>query len=139
MRYPFQCPNNVFDGIFCEHTLEHFSIDDVSKILKEIYRILKPKGTLRLSVPHLALCVERYLQEKQIETKKALASEHIRKLTQEYLHLSVWDYERLEYELTRAGFEHIECAEYGKGRDTLLIFDLKQRAHESLYVEASKK
>ncbi|MCH5314082.1 MAG: hypothetical protein J1E28_06810 [Helicobacter sp.] len=31
MRYPFQCPNNVFDGIFCEHTLEHFSIDDVSK------------------------------------------------------------------------------------------------------------
>ncbi|WP_304370720.1 class I SAM-dependent methyltransferase [uncultured Helicobacter sp.] len=138
MRYPFKCPNDVFDGVFTEHVLEHFYIDDARALLKEIYRILKPNGTLRLSVPDLGFRIQEYLKDKQNDSTKAYASEHIRKLTQEYLHLSVWDYERLYYECERIGFVDIALSQFGNGRDKNLIFDLKEREYETLYVEASK-
>ena len=138
MRYPFKCPNDVFDGVFTEHVLEHFYIDYARALLKEIYRILKPNGTLRLSVPDLGFRIQEYLKDKQNDSTKAYASEHIRKLTQEYLHLSVWDYERLYYECERIGFVDIALSQFGNGRDKNLIFDLKEREYETLYVEASK-
>lgn len=128
----------MFDGVFSEHVLEHLYIDDARALLKEIYRILKSGGTLRLSVPDLAFRVAEYLKDKQDSQKRFLASEHIRKLTQEYLHLSVWDYDRLYYELNELGFVNIEQSSFKKGRNSELLFDLEDRAYESLYVEASK-
>ena len=95
LRYPLLCPDNAFDGVFSEHVLEHLYIDEALLLLKEIFRILKPGGTLRLSVPDLDFRVKEYLADKQDVNKKNLANEHIRKLTQEWLHLSVWDYDRL--------------------------------------------
>ncbi|TLD92635.1 methyltransferase domain-containing protein [Helicobacter magdeburgensis] len=138
LRYPLLCPDNAFDGVFSEHVLEHLYIDYALSLLKEIFRILKPNGTLRLSVPDLDFRVKEYLADKQDEKKKNLANEHIRKLTQEWLHLSVWDYDRLHYELESLGFISIQRSSCGNGRDPLLLFDLKERAYESLYVEASK-
>ncbi|TLD96828.1 methyltransferase domain-containing protein [Helicobacter jaachi] len=138
LRYPLLCADNVFDGVFSEHVLEHLYIDDARALLKEIYRILKSGGTLRLSVPDLAFRVAEYLKDKQDSQKRFLASEHIRKLTQEYLHLSVWDYDRLYYELNELGFVNIEQSSFKKGRNSELLFDLEDRAYESLYVEASK-
>ena len=41
--------NNTFDIVFCSHVLEH--IEDDIKAMKEIYRILKPKGFAILQVP----------------------------------------------------------------------------------------
>lgn len=89
-------------------------------------------------MPDLDFRVKEYLADKQDANKKNLANEHIRKLTQEWLHLSVWDYDRLHYELESLGFTSIQRSSCGNGRDPLLLFDLKERAFESLYVEASK-
>ncbi|MDC1080882.1 class I SAM-dependent methyltransferase [Flavobacteriaceae bacterium] len=44
---PFE--SNTYDLILCNHVLEH--IPDDEKALKEIYRILKPRGTAILQVP----------------------------------------------------------------------------------------
>lgn len=88
LRYPLQCPHNIFDGVFSEHTLEHLYIDDAIALLRDIFRILKPNGTIRLSVPDLELHIQQYLNaKKQDSHQQALASEYIRKLTQEYLHI----------------------------------------------------
>ncbi|WP_334088891.1 class I SAM-dependent methyltransferase, partial [Helicobacter typhlonius] len=139
LRYPLQCPSHTFDGVFSEHTLEHLYIDDAIALLREIFRILKPNGTIRLSVPDLELNIQQYLNaKKQDSTQRALASEYIRKLTQEYLHLSVWDYDRLAYTLEAVGFVDIQHSSFNNGRDTLLLFDAKERSFSSLYIEASK-
>lgn len=137
MRYPFKCQNNAFDGIFTEHVLEHFYIDDAHKLLQECLRILKPNGILRISVPDLQQHIQTYCELKN--TKEAYrAAEVIRNLTQEYLHLSVWDYDRLEYELQCIGFSHIQKRSYLQGNDKSLLFDLECRSKGSLYVEARK-
>ncbi len=44
---PFE--SNTYDLILCNHVLEH--IPDDEKAIKEIYRILKPRGTAILQVP----------------------------------------------------------------------------------------
>lgn len=44
-------PDNSWDWIICNHVLEH--VDDYKQALKEIYRILKPGGTLICSFPIL--------------------------------------------------------------------------------------
>ena len=43
-----------FDAVLFMDALEHFQFADQGKVLSEIYRILKPTGTLFLAVPNLA-------------------------------------------------------------------------------------
>lgn len=43
---------NIFDVITCFEVVEHFEVKYLSHVLNEIYRILKPKGTLLLSTPN---------------------------------------------------------------------------------------
>ncbi len=44
--------DNSFDSVFCSQVLEH--VPDPHSVLGEFARILRPGGTLLLSVPHLA-------------------------------------------------------------------------------------
>ncbi|WP_082877670.1 class I SAM-dependent methyltransferase [Methylomonas koyamae] len=44
-------PDNTADLIYMCHVLEHVPREKLSKVIKEMYRILKPNGKLRISVP----------------------------------------------------------------------------------------
>lgn len=55
LKLPFQ--DNTFDVVICSEVLEH--ILDFRQVLKEIKRVLKPKGTFAVSVPNFlpeAIC-----------------------------------------------------------------------------------
>jgi predicted SAM-dependent methyltransferase len=45
--------DNAFDEVMANHFLEHFSQDEIKKIFKLVYRILKPEGIFRIVVPQL--------------------------------------------------------------------------------------
>ena len=47
LNIPF--PDNDFDAVICIHVLEH--IEDDQKAIREIYRVLKPRGHAILAVP----------------------------------------------------------------------------------------
>jgi predicted SAM-dependent methyltransferase len=46
---PFR--TGTVDLVYASHCLEHFSHRDVPRVLREWHRVLRPGGTLRLSVP----------------------------------------------------------------------------------------
>ncbi len=48
LPYPFK--ENEVDEVYMEHTLEHLEKPD--KVIEELWRIVKPKGRLIISVPH---------------------------------------------------------------------------------------
>lgn len=49
--YKLPCKNQQFDLIICSEVLEH--LQDDFKAMRELKRILKPKGKLIITVPHL--------------------------------------------------------------------------------------
>lgn len=48
--YPFATA--CADEVILSHVLEHFTFDEISMVLDEVHRILKPQGVLTISVPH---------------------------------------------------------------------------------------
>ena len=51
-KFPYTFPNNHFDEILASHILEH--LENLPKTMKELHRILKPKGKLIVKVPHFS-------------------------------------------------------------------------------------
>jgi predicted SAM-dependent methyltransferase len=153
LRYPLLIDANVFDGIFTEHTLEHLTYVEVSRLLSECFRILKPGARIRVIVPDLSIFAARYAgddeawfseweQEVLAPRGRALGSkmEALSFVTQEYGHRSAWDFDTMRGFLARAGFDQIRQCGLREGVDPRLLRDRtdRDRAMVSLYVEAIK-
>lgn len=54
--------DSSFDVAYSSHFLEHLDKDTAPRVLKEIRRILKPNGILRIVVPDLENMVNEYLR-----------------------------------------------------------------------------
>lgn len=141
LRYPINCNNDVFDGIYCGHTLEHLTLKNACNLLKEVYRILKPGCWLRINVPDLEKYIRFYLGEKVDEVfhNYSTGAEAIHDLTQEWGHLSVWDEILLTKKLQTIGFVNIKPVDFGReGTDRNLIMEQEIRKWETLVIEAQK-
>ena len=51
-------------GIFCSHILEHLSLEDCRKALRNTFYYLKPGGIFRLVVPDLEYAIREYEKDK---------------------------------------------------------------------------
>ena len=67
---PFQA--GVFDAVYSSHVLEHFPRGKGEFLVKEVFRVLKPGGAVRLVLPDLEGIVREYL--KNIENLRNEAS-----------------------------------------------------------------
>lgn len=54
--------DNQISRIYCEHGLEHLTLEEGSRLLNECYRVLQPGGALRISVPSLHVLVYNYIK-----------------------------------------------------------------------------
>jgi len=144
LRYKLNCENEVFDGIFTEHTLEHLYPDDAKKLLAELHRILKRDSILRITVPDIEKYVKFYnknyddYDSNSFKEKYKTGCSAIRNTTQNYFHCSIWDFEELKIYLEDIGFKDVVKQEFGTTQDKNLNLDSKERAWETLYVEARK-
>lgn len=55
-------PDESIDVVYSAHVLEHFDRVGANLFLSEIYRVLKPRGILRIVVPNLEEICKSYLQ-----------------------------------------------------------------------------
>jgi predicted SAM-dependent methyltransferase len=140
LRFPLNCDDNVWDGVFTEHTLEHLYPDQAQKLLQELYRTMKPGAWIRLTVPDLKKYVAYYTGDKVNEhfNLRGTGCEAIRSLTQNYFHISLYDNLLLENCLKKSGFVNIREVNFMEGVDISLLKDKEERAWETLYMEAQK-
>lgn len=61
-RWPFE--DGSFDIVYSEHMFEHILPMDGSTFLKEMYRVLKPGGVLRVTTPDLEKYLMGYVNRK---------------------------------------------------------------------------
>ena len=140
LRFSLNCDDNVWDGVFTEHTLEHLYPVQVLNLLKELNRTMKPGAWLRVTVPDLKQYIDYYCGKEVNEMflRWKTGCEAIRSLTQNYGHLSVWDSDLLSRVLTEAGFVNIKEVSFGQGTDERLLKDQEERNWETLYMECQK-
>jgi len=140
LRYPLNCEDNVWDGVFTEHTLEHLYPDQAYFLLQELYRTMRSGSRIRITVPDLSKYIDFYNGKLVDEkfSKWETGCEGIRSLTQNYFHLSLWDFRLLEKYLSTTGFINIQQFEFRQGVNPFLLVDSEGRAWETLYVEAQK-
>lgn len=130
-RCKLNCPDNYWEGVFTEHTIEHLHYGDCLKLFKELHRTMKTGAWMRICVPGL----EAVLSQPRHDTTLA---EKIYNLTQNYGHVSVWDADLMFKVLHDAGFVTMYKASYLQGKDERLVCDTESHAVESLYIEVQK-
>ena len=59
--------DNTFDVVYSSHFIEHIPIDSVNLFLKDVYRIMKPGGLLRIVTPDLEFLNNEY--KKNLDLK----------------------------------------------------------------------
>src|SRR5271167_525345 len=70
---PFPFFDEVFTAVFCEHTIEHISKSDASRMIREVFRILKPGGLFRIVTPSLENFCRLMLQSDSASAQQYLA------------------------------------------------------------------
>ena len=140
LRYRLPYNENIFKGIFLEHTLEHLHPFDAIFLMSEIKRILKPSGIVRITVPDLDIYIDEFNKKERSEKFSNFINgcEIIWSLTQNYAHSSVWNFEMLNFQLKKIGFSNIKKHSFNNGSDRNLILDRSDRKFETLYIEAKK-
>ncbi|QQP13261.1 methyltransferase domain-containing protein [Lysinibacillus agricola] len=65
IRKGLDFPNESFDVVYCSHILEHLRPEKGEEFIKEMIRVLKPNGIIRVVVPNLETIVKNYLYYKK--------------------------------------------------------------------------
>ena len=136
------------DVIYSCHMVEHLEKLDVASFFKEVRRILKSGGIIRLAVPNIKYQVDNYLKDGDAD--KFIESTHLTRKKPKtiiakikYLiigdrnHQWMYDGKSLCNLLSSAGFEEPRILE--PGLTTIPdpgMLDLKERSPESVFVEA---
>jgi predicted SAM-dependent methyltransferase len=144
---PMPFNDDLFDGIFCEHVIEHFDFEHGKALLTECHRILKPGGVIRIIVPHGNKILKSYFDSPEFiakykETTTGLPMEAINQwFYQRYEHQCIYDAPYMNYQLNKIGFE--ECNEVdfktSKFNQSELLMDDEKYKWESLYFEGKKR
>jgi predicted SAM-dependent methyltransferase len=157
-REPYPVEDESFEFAYSEHFIEHVPLDSAIAWLREIRRLLRPGGFLRLSTPDLRRYVEGYLDpEGSFFAEHREVLRHIPQFRESgvpdrrgfmvnqifryFEHQWIYDLEEIRAAAAAAGFAPdavTECS-FQNGRLPEVV-KLDQASHndESLYVEIER-
>jgi len=118
------CPISKADNIFCSHTLEHMTYEEMKISLSHIYSMLKPGGCFRLVLPNLENRIEKYLISKDANKfieDIGMGEKNIRRNILDKIrfifghskHFWMYDYKSMINELEIAEFKKIKKCIFG--------------------------
>jgi SAM-dependent methyltransferase len=142
------CPDSAAEVVYSSHMIEHLDQAEAHRLLAEVRRVLRPGGIVRLAAPDLGLLVDEYLSARDADQfvrktymTQPRATGLLARLRAASIgsrhHLWMYDGASLSALLQRAGFTQV--AVQPPGETTIAdpgSLDLKERAEETVYVEA---
>ena len=120
-------------AVYCSHVLEHLSLADCRKALRNTINLLRPGGTFRAVLPDLEEAIRHYvsdgtqgaapsfMRETQLgyEKRGRQASDLVKLFWGNSHHLWMWDYKSLAAELEATGFTEIRRAFFGDAEEKM--------------------
>lgn len=118
-------------AVYCSHVLEHLSLDELRKVLRNVFQYLCHGGTFRLVVPDLEQLIKTYVADPDAGAASRFMQESFlgeasvtrgiksmpTALFGRSRHLWMWDYKGMEQELMAVGFTDIRRAQFGDSPD----------------------
>ena len=131
-KFPFD--DNIFDYIYCEHMIEHINFFQARHMLDECFRIIKPKGKIRIATPDLDKYLSLIYDNKKKENLEIInfymddlfsrypndenAAMHILNLEMHsWGHKYLYNFATLKNQLVNSGFIKISQHDSGKSTD----------------------
>ncbi len=146
LRKPLPYKNGSIDYIFNEHFAEHLTVEEFHVVIKDLMRVLKPNGVLRIATPDLETVVDDYLN-LPLSKDPAIKTFHMEfvKTKAERMNMSfrwwghkwLYDWEELERRLKEAGYPKIKRCPLGKSKHPELV-GLETRQESKLIAEITK-
>jgi predicted SAM-dependent methyltransferase len=137
--------NNSIDYIVSIHALEELPYPDLLPVLRKLRRVLKPNGTLRLSLPDLDKGIQAYLRGDR--EYFLIPDDEVRSIGGKLIVQLIWygysrtlfTYDFIEELLHKAGFQSVSQCRHKETRSSYAdIIELDNREDESLFVESIK-
>jgi len=138
--------------LFSSHVLEHLSLTDLRKALRQCRLMLRSGGVFRLVLPDLEFLIDQY----RIDATEGAAIRFmentllgrptreigVRGFARSWLgnsqHLWMWDYKALAAELSKAGFNRIRRAHHNdSGLEPFRFVETADRWEDALGIECS--
>lgn len=146
LRNPLPFQDNSVDYIFNEHFLEHLTLEEAQKSMKDFMRVLKKGGVMRIAMPNLVDVVELYNNPNWkseaflkkfgldfVKTKAELININFRWWGHKWL----YDWEELERRLNEAGFNKVKKCKLRQSTHNELQ-NLETRDQSTLIAEVRK-
>jgi predicted SAM-dependent methyltransferase len=129
---PFPFKDGVFDYVYSEHMIEHIDYQGALSMLRECFRVIKPKGKIRISTPDLKVLTSLHSAEKSAAQKHYVdfmankwvsEAEYckdvfvINNAFRAWGHQFLYDREMLGSTMSRVGFEDIRFYQPGVSDD----------------------
>lgn len=150
-------PDESCKGLYCSHTLEHLSLNDLRVALNNSYKILQKGGIFRCVVPDLEFIAREYLKELEkgneaasldfvgpntllgVESRPRNLFQRFKSLVGNSHHLWMWDYLSLSRELKNAGFKDIRRCYFNDSSDNMFVYvESEDRFKNALGIECRK-
>lgn len=132
---PLPYADDTFQYVFSSHVFEHLPRASLTRLLYELLRVLKPGGTMRVSVPDLTVMVGNYqIDEPDAFVKAVFEIDHVNTKNRHH-----WMYaeKSMREALVSAGFVNVTRCQYRQGKCPDLQL-LDNRPEHSLFMEADK-
>lgn len=140
---------NSVDFIFNEHLIEHLTVEEGQKAIKDFMRVLKPGGVIRIATPDLEVTVDKYVNvpiDKDPVIKKfnmdfvKTRAERINIGFRWWGHMWLYDWEELKRRLIEAGCKQDmikRCELYKSSHKELRNLEIREES--MLIAEVTKK
>jgi SAM-dependent methyltransferase len=156
IRLGLPLESNSIDYAVSVHALQEIAYDDVVPVLRELHRVLKPDGVLRLVLPDIDKAIEAYSHGADAfyiapagvgpgPSCAGIPDVDMRSLGGKFILQLIWygytrtlfNHDFVEELLYRAGFGRVEHVAFGFTSSLFReITELDSRENESLLVEA---
>jgi SAM-dependent methyltransferase len=137
--------NDSIDYAASTHALPEIAYPELVPAVRELYRVLKPRGVLRLCLPDLDKGIQAYLNGDREyflvpdEDAQTIGGKFVTQIIWYGYSRTLFTYDFTEELLLKAGFSSVvRCAFEETKSPFPEIIHLDSREHESLFVEGTK-
>jgi predicted SAM-dependent methyltransferase len=105
--FPLDYPDECADEIRASHILEHFGHEETMDVLREWYRVLKPGGMMKISVPDFAILNSVYSspENHRYPVEGVIMGGHV---DENDFHKAIFDKRKLNSQMRQIGLIRIE-------------------------------